>query len=198
MYNSFVREFDCVAHGLVQYPGTTIYDVHTGICERVLMMNAWEGRFEAAVDLVCTEFCAKLMKKFDSDIPAIEVARAGFKRRLNVDVSGRIVLVEETCQTEKHLKKLEKKAACEPILFVVQPRTDGVWAIRTMTSGIGRYGLRKKLPFGGLRDDELSERVGIPGGVFVHKAGFLAGFRTRDGAVEFAKLALHVDEPSAK
>jgi uncharacterized UPF0160 family protein len=198
MYNSFVREIDCVAHGLAQYAVETAYAVHTGICERVLMMNAWEGRFEAAVDLVGAEFCAKLMKKFDSDIPAIEVVRAGFERRLEVDPSGKIVLLEEGCPNEKHLKKMEKEAACEPILFVVQPRTDGAWAIRAMSGASGQFSVRKKLPFGGSRGDELSQKAGIPGGIFVHKARFLAGFRTREGAVQFAQLAVSAAETDAE
>jgi uncharacterized UPF0160 family protein len=198
MHKSFVQEIDCAAHGLVQYPGETAYDVHTGICERVLMMNAWEGRFEAAVDLVGSEFCAKLMARLDYNIPAIEVVRAGFETRFEVDVRGTIVLFEDNCPHEEHLKKLDKKSACEPVLFVVQPRPDGLWNVRAVRSGIGRYGLRKRLPFGGLRDDELSQMAGIRGGIFVHKTGFVAVFATREGAVAFAKLALSMDEPDAE
>lgn len=44
--------------------------------------------------------------------------------------------------------------------------------------------------FRGLRGDELSSKSGIPGGIFCHAAGFIAGFKTREAAVEFARINL--------
>jgi uncharacterized UPF0160 family protein len=40
--------------------------------------------------------------------------------------------------------------------------------------------------FRGLRGDQLSAVSGIPGGIFCHAAGFIAGFKTREGAEAFA------------
>lgn len=42
--------------------------------------------------------------------------------------------------------------------------------------------------FRGLRGETLSEAAGIPGGIFCHAAGFIAGFKTREGAEAFAHL----------
>jgi uncharacterized UPF0160 family protein len=51
---------------------------------------------------------------------------------------------------------------------------------------------RKALPdpWRGLRDDALSEKTGIPGGIFVHASGFIGGNATKEGALSMAKLAL--------
>ena len=49
---------------------------------------------------------------------------------------------------------------------------------------------RKSLLWKGLRDDELSEASGIPGGVFVHISGFVGGNKTYEGAVAMAKASL--------
>lgn len=46
------------------------------------------------------------------------------------------------------------------------------------------------LPWRGLRDDELSEKSGIPGCVFVHMGGFIGGNQTYDGALAMARTAL--------
>lgn len=51
---------------------------------------------------------------------------------------------------------------------------------------------RRLIPekFRSLTGEELSEKTGIPGGVFSHAAGFIAGFKTREGAEAFARLCL--------
>lgn len=51
---------------------------------------------------------------------------------------------------------------------------------------------RRLIPekFRSLTGKELSEKTGIPGGVFSHAAGFIAGFATKEGAEAFARLCL--------
>ncbi len=51
---------------------------------------------------------------------------------------------------------------------------------------------RRPLPeaWRGLRDAELDAAAGIEGCVFVHRAGFIGGHRTREGAVKMATQAL--------
>ena len=49
------------------------------------------------------------------------------------------------------------------------------------------------MPWRGLRDSQLSEESGIPGGVFVHMSGFIGGNDTYEGALEMAKKALTMD-----
>lgn len=42
----------------------------------------------------------------------------------------------------------------------------------------------------GVRDEELSQVSGIPGGVFVHAAGFIGGNATYEGALEMARKSI--------
>ena len=44
--------------------------------------------------------------------------------------------------------------------------------------------------FCGLRGESLTEKTGIPGGIFVHAAGFIGGFKTRESAIRFADLCV--------
>ncbi len=44
----------------------------------------------------------------------------------------------------------------------------------------------------GVRDDELSNLIGIPGSIFVHASGFIGGNKTKEGVLEMAKQALQI------
>ena len=41
-----------------------------------------------------------------------------------------------------------------------------------------------------MRDDELSEVSGIPGGIFVHAGGFIGGNQTYEGVLQMARTSL--------
>ncbi len=47
---------------------------------------------------------------------------------------------------------------------------------------------RRKLPdaFCGLRDQELSEKIGIEGCIFIHAGGFIGGHQTKEGVIQMA------------
>lgn len=44
----------------------------------------------------------------------------------------------------------------------------------------------------GLRDEELSAKSGIPGGVFVHASGFIGGNATYEGVLAMARRSLEL------
>lgn len=54
------------------------------------------------------------------------------------------------------------------------------------------FGCRKPLPkaWAGMRDRELSDVSGIPGGIFVHTARFIGGNATYEGALQMAVQAV--------
>jgi uncharacterized UPF0160 family protein len=56
----------------------------------------------------------------------------------------------------------------------------------------GSFALRKGLPaaWRGLRGAELDATSGVPGGVFVHAAGFIGGHDTEEGALKMAIAGL--------
>lgn len=189
MYWEFVKEIDAEENAVGACEGHVdlVYDIHTGITSRVWMMNS-DSDFDHALELIAREFEAMLVYMFDSRIPAIDAVRSSFDKRMEVDESGKIMVLEEACGFQGHLKDIERANGGECILFVVTGRTDGTWGIVTISTG--GFGMRKPLPFAGLRDAELSEACGIPGAVFVHRNAFIGAFRTKEGAIEFAKLAV--------
>ncbi|KAH9623170.1 hypothetical protein KSS87_005838 [Heliosperma pusillum] len=66
------------------------------------------------------------------------------------------------------------------------------WRVQAVAVSPDSFESRKPLPeqWRGLRDDDLSQVSGIPGGVFVHMSGFIGGNVTYEGAVAMAKAAL--------
>jgi uncharacterized UPF0160 family protein len=80
----------------------------------------------------------------------------------------------------------------EHLLYVVSPNTQGKWHVHTVPDKPGSFGNRKSLPaaWAGLDGEELDRVVGMPGCVFCHRGRFVAGHKTKEGAVAMARLAL--------
>lgn len=205
MYFVYLKELDCIDNGVNMYPTDVepVYSINTGICARIAMMNPhWKtvnpdpyGQFLKAVELVGSEFTARLLYMLDSQIPAMDVVKRSYESRFDVDPSGKIMVLAEACGFEKHLKRLEEEHEDSPrVLYVLSQRNDGSYNVKAVGTGKG-FELRKALPFPGLRDEELSKASGIPGAIFVHKSGFLGAYKELEHAIEFAKLALAQPTP---
>ncbi|CAE6526935.1 unnamed protein product, partial [Rhizoctonia solani] len=69
---------------------------------------------------------------------------------------------------------------------------DGTWRIQAVPVSPDSFESRKALPeaWRGIRDAQLDEITGIPGGIFVHATGFIGGNKTKDGALAMAQKAL--------
>jgi uncharacterized UPF0160 family protein len=94
-----------------------------------------------------------------------------------------------------HLYNLEKENAANQVLYVLFPESqepDTKWRIRSVSKENGGFENRKDLPnpWKGVRDEELDKVSGIPGGVFVHAAGFIGGNKTFGGALAMAQKAV--------
>lgn len=200
MYSAFVKEIDAIDNGVNMFPPGVepTYSIKTGISSRIAILNPhWKEvgvsdyeRFKQAIDLIGKEFTDCLLYIFDSQIPAIEFVKKAFADRFNVDESGKIMVLNDMCPFDKHMKRLEDEDETKPkVLYVITPRNDGSFNVKAVGTGKG-FELRKPLPFAGLRDEELSKACGIEGGIFVHKSGFLGGFKTLEQAIQFAKYAV--------
>jgi uncharacterized UPF0160 family protein len=101
-----------------------------------------------------------------------------------------------------HLYTLEKESdipegVAPQVLYALFPETDepgSKWRIRAVSKENGGFQNRKDLPdaWKGVRDEELDKVTGIPGGVFVHAAGFIGGNKTFEGALAMAQKALEL------
>jgi uncharacterized UPF0160 family protein len=77
-------------------------------------------------------------------------------------------------------------------LFSVYPSPSGEWMVQQIPASKGSFEGRKKLPahWAGKRGEDLDALSLVEGCVFCHPGRFIAGNKTREGAVEMAKLAV--------
>lgn len=85
--------------------------------------------------------------------------------------------------------------AKSPCVFYISPDAEDDWKVlcaADLEKPFSGFSSRRLMPekFRGLRDEVLSEVTGIPGGIFCHKDGFIAGFKTAKAAQQFAELCL--------
>jgi uncharacterized UPF0160 family protein len=78
------------------------------------------------------------------------------------------------------------------VLYVISPDTQTKWHVSTVPDYAGSFSNRKPLPstWAGLDGEELDAVVGMRDCVFCHRGRFVAGHKTKDGALEMARLAL--------
>ncbi|MDD5405198.1 MAG: MYG1 family protein [Sulfuricella sp.] len=78
------------------------------------------------------------------------------------------------------------------VLFVILPDSQTKWHVHAVPDHAGSFDNRKSLPaaWAGLDGAQLDSVTGINGCVFCHRGRFVAGHKTREGALEMARLAL--------
>lgn len=78
------------------------------------------------------------------------------------------------------------------ILYVVFPSTTGDWRVRAVPKQMGGFSSRKQLPlqWAGLKKEELAAQTGVSDALFCHPARFIAGAKSRKGALALADIAL--------
>lgn len=78
-------------------------------------------------------------------------------------------------------------------LYIVRP--DGSsqnWKVKAVRNSLLSFENRKRLPsvWAGKADEELVQITGVPDAVFCHNQGFVAVAKTKEGALELARLAV--------
>lgn len=102
------------------------------------------------------------------------------------------------CPWKDHLYTLEAEHPDEEkVLYVLYPEHEqegAKWRVQAVGEGKDSFESRKALPeqWRGLRDQELSEKSGVEGCVFVHASGFIGGNVTKRGAEEMVRKALEM------
>ncbi len=80
----------------------------------------------------------------------------------------------------------------DQLLYVISPDAHEKWHISAVPELPGSFKNRKSLPaaWAGLDGSELDVVIGLAGCIFCHRARFVAGHKTKDGALEMARQAL--------
>ena len=147
--------------------------------------------------LTGAEFTDALHHLIKSWLPARSLVLEDLQNRTQIDPSGQIMKLTSFCPWKDHLHQLESElGASGQVKYVLyEDDREKKWRIQAVGVAPGSFESRKALPVAwrGLRDAELSEVSGVPGGVFVHASGFIGGNETYEGALEMAKKALTMD-----
>ncbi|KAJ3837435.1 GAMM1 protein [Lentinula raphanica] len=209
LYKEFIESIDANDNGISQYP-TDIkprYKVRTDLSGRVSHLNPpWnksldaqgmDAQFEKASSLTGSEFLERLDYYANAWLPARDLLVSAIQSsKEKVDSSGKIILLESFLPWKEHLFDLESEdtsSKSSAATYIVYPdEFSGNWRVQAVPVSPESFESRKALPekWRGLRDEVLSETSGIPGCIFVHASGFIGGNKTKEGALQMAKIAL--------
>jgi len=203
VYEGMVQEVDAIDNGVNICEETPKYQIHTGVSSRVGHLNPrWneesvdvQARFEAAMQLVGAEFSERVDYYGRSWWPARELVLNAISKRKEVDESGAILSFGDGhCPWKEHLLNLEDELGIVgEIKFVLFTDQNGAWRVQCVPVDRTSFNNRLSLlsEWCGVRDQELSEKSGIPGCIFVHANGFIGGNKTYEGALQMAKQTLN-------
>ena len=156
--------------------------------------KAEDEKFLVASARMGEEFSRDLEYYIKSWLPARDIVLKAYAERFQHDAKGRILVFQGLSVPWKdHLYTLEggEEAGGEKVLYVLypeKPTPDAKWRIQAVPVTKDSFQSRKPLPeaWRGVRDDQLDQVTGVPGGVFVHAAGFIGGSKTFEGAKAMA------------
>lgn len=119
---------------------------------------------------------------------ASEAARAVVAQG-EVQEAGRLLVLDSDVPWKEFVLGAPEFAQ---VLYVVSPDSQAKWHVNAVPDQAGSFNNRKSLPaaWAGLDGDQLDAVVGITGCVFCHRGRFVAGHRSKDGALKMAHLAL--------
>jgi len=208
LYREFIEAIDGIDNGVSQYPADLQpkYKNHTDLSTRVRWLNpAWnqstdsatvDAQFSKASQLTGEEFLGRLNYYANAWLPARDLVLSALSKRTGIDHNGKILVFDQFAPWKEHLFELEAELSLsedsKPIYVIYPDETSGNWRIQAVPISPESFESRKALPeaWRGLRDDELSNVAGIPGGIFIHASGFIGGNKTKEGALALAKAAL--------
>ncbi|VUC20247.1 unnamed protein product [Clonostachys rosea] len=219
LYESFVEALDAHDNGISVYDPAAISAaaIEKRYSEGGFTLGAMVGRFnpnwndpvpsdpaeaQAAEDERFLTASRRIGEEFERDLdyysrawlPARAVVQKAFDSRAEYDPEGRILVFQGTsCPWKDHLYTLEGDKPS--VLYVLYPESaaaDSKWRIQCVPESKDSFVSRKPLPeaWRGFRDQELDGITSVPGGVFVHAAGFIGGNKTFEGAKAMAEKAL--------
>lgn len=210
LYDTFVEPFDAHDNGISAYPDEIKARFHRpwDLFSQVNILNpAWnetgvnsDERFVEAVSLVRSNWERVLNFYCRSWLPGRNSMRRIIMRQTAqsaTTINPRILVLDEFCPwTEFLLEYEEETGTTGQYLYVIfEDSTGSSWRVSAVPVALDSFKSRLPLPgtWRGLRDAELDAVAGITGCVFVHRAGFIGGHRTREGAIQMATQALAAD-----
>lgn len=158
-----------------------------------------DEKFLVASQRMGEEFSRDLEYYAKAWLPARAIVHEAYAKRKQYDPSGRVLVFDgQSVPWKDHLYTLEAqeddKEKVVYVLYPEKPSPDAKWRIQAVPVSSDSFESRKPLPeaWRGFRDEKLDEISGVPGGVFVHAAGFIGGNKNFEGAKAMAVKALQM------
>lgn len=122
------------------------------------------------------------------DANGFEKARAAVAQGTLLE-EGRLLVLEHDVPWKESVLGSPEYAN---VLYVISPDAQAKWHVSAVPDYAESFSNRKSLPsaWAGLDGEELDAVAGMTGCVFCHRGRFVAGHKTKDGAMEMARLAL--------
>ncbi|CAN6642801.1 hypothetical protein TRVA0_019S01706 [Trichomonascus vanleenenianus] len=206
IYTEFVEAIDANDNGISAFPSdvTPAFRANSiTLPSMVSRLNPlWtEPSDDATLDKQFSKASALMGSAFEAVVrdyglgwyPAKSVVAEAFEKRKEYDVNGRIVVLEQFAPWKDHLYNIEADANVSGEVWYVLYSDGKGWRVQAVSKTPGSFESRKALPepWRGARDEKLDEISGVKDCVFVHASGFIGGNKTKEGALEMAKLAVN-------
>ncbi|ODV79485.1 potassium/sodium eff [Suhomyces tanzawaensis NRRL Y-17324] len=206
IYNDFVESLDANDNGISNYSreveaNKKFKDRNITLPAIVSRLNpSWnknptdadfDAQFEKSSELMGSVFMDLLEGYGKSWLPARTIVEQSFASRFDVDKSGEILVLSEFCPWKEHLYSIEKENNAEGVTkFVLFKDSSSKWRVSTVSVNSTSFEFRKGLPehLRGLRDQELSDKSGVPGCIFIHAAGFIGGAESEESVLQLARI----------
>lgn len=122
-----------------------------------------------------------------------QIVEEAIKSRKEIDPLGAIIKLDKFCPWKDNLYNIENELGIkDQIKFILFTDSSSKWRISTVpiNSGSFEFRLGIKSEWRGIRDEQLSQMVGIPDGIFVHANGFIGGAGSYESVLKMAKESL--------
>ncbi|KAI3405456.2 hypothetical protein KGF56_001726 [Candida oxycetoniae] len=206
VYKEFIESLDANDNGINNYP----VDIESKFNEKNIKLPSlvsqlnprwnesctdadFDRQFLKASDLMGSVFVGLLEGYGKGWLPAKSLVEEAFQKRFEADLSGEIIILSQFCPWKEHLYAIEKENNSEGVIkFVLFQDSSSKWRVSTVNVTSSSFEFRLGIPeeLRGLRDEELSEKAGIEGCIFVHAAGFIGGANSKEAVLELAKYSL--------
>jgi uncharacterized UPF0160 family protein len=138
--------------------------------------------FHAAVALA-EVFLQRIVENVRGKMLAVNLLKAEVSRQ-----KGPVLLLERFIPWNEWVRD-----NAPHVQLVVFPSEEGTWMVQGVNATRGTFDLRVGLPkaWAGLRNEQLAQVTGVQDSVFCHPGLFIAGAKSKDGALSLAALALY-------
>lgn len=206
VYKEFIEALDANDNGVNNYPKDITSKFNDRNITLPLMVSKlnprwnlnptdadFDRQFEKALELMGLAFLQLVEGYGLGWLPARSIVEESFAKRTQVDALGEILVLDHFCPWKEHLYAIEKENNAEgAIKFVLFQDSLSKWRVLTVLVTLSSFEFRLGLPeeWRGLRDQELLDKLSIPGCIFVHAAGFIGGADSKEGVLAMAQKSL--------